>query len=77
MGGKIGELMQEGISLWESVTGELAARYKDLQTLPLRNLLFQPHSDEQPGTEYCKALNRISIIPSDVGVRGRQYLLAV
>lgn len=53
------------------VRGELAARYRDLQTLPLRDLLgFNPHSDEQPSTECCKALNWILIIPSGVGVRG-------
>lgn len=51
--------------------GELAVRYRDLQTLPVRDLLFHPHGDEQPGREYCKALSRILIIPSDVGVRGR------
>lgn len=65
MGVKIGKLMPEGIE-----RGELEVRHRDLQTLPPRDSLFHPHADEQPGREYCKALNRILTIPSDVGAKG-------
>lgn len=34
----------------ESVTAELAVKYKALNTLMLKDLLFHPHSAEKAGT---------------------------
>lgn len=73
-GVQTGELLQEGISeQCDRRAGSLIQGPPDTST---EGFTIPPHSDEQPGTECCKALNRILIIPSGVCVRGRQNLLA-
>lgn len=59
------------------MTVKLAVKYKDLNTLTVKDLLFHPHSAEKPGTSCCKTIKRSLIVLSDVGISGREYLIAV